>query len=277
MASLLTAGRLSGRAHRCRSPRNSPLQMVVGRVVGRARRASAALVHAPGAVAGEGLYPLRTLACALACSGWPGCARLRLPGGVRRRDPDRRRAGAVQARDRALPLRARQPRPRSSPSWPWGSRWTSATSANPTSGCRGWWSGAGARLVIRPLCARAAARRVGAQARREELRDVRRPQGGGADPAGQLIVAEHIPDDDRLYGMVVVVVVLSVVVQGSLVPTVARLLGGADAGGGAGAVVARRTPPRRAQRGAPAHGGRRFGRRREPDRGPRRPARRVPG
>jgi cell volume regulation protein A len=41
---------------------------------------------------------------------------------------------------------------------------------------------------------------------------------------GNLILAAHVPQGERLYGIVVVVVVFSVLVQGSLVPTVARLL-----------------------------------------------------
>jgi cell volume regulation protein A len=39
-----------------------------------------------------------------------------------------------------------------------------------------------------------------------------------------LLLAERVPQAQRLYGIVVVVVVFSVLVQGSLVPTVARLL-----------------------------------------------------
>ena len=59
----------------------------------------------------EGLYPLRTLALARLIYGVATLAHgLRLPRGVRRRHPARRRAGAVQARDRAVPLRAGQPR-----------------------------------------------------------------------------------------------------------------------------------------------------------------------
>jgi potassium/hydrogen antiporter len=42
---------------------------------------------------------------------------------------------------------------------------------------------------------------------------------------GSYMLAAHVPDVQRLYGLVVVVVVFSVVVQGSLVPTAARLLG----------------------------------------------------
>jgi cell volume regulation protein A len=41
---------------------------------------------------------------------------------------------------------------------------------------------------------------------------------------GSFILGEAIPDANRLYGIVVIVVVLSVVLQGSLVPTVARML-----------------------------------------------------
>ncbi|HEY0169237.1 MAG TPA: cation:proton antiporter [Jatrophihabitans sp.] len=41
---------------------------------------------------------------------------------------------------------------------------------------------------------------------------------------GSFILAEQVPDAERLYGIVVVVVLFSVLLQGSLVPTVARLL-----------------------------------------------------
>jgi cell volume regulation protein A len=41
---------------------------------------------------------------------------------------------------------------------------------------------------------------------------------------GSFVLTAHVPDAERLYGIVVVVVVLSVLLQGSLVPTVARLL-----------------------------------------------------
>ncbi|HEY6624128.1 MAG TPA: cation:proton antiporter [Acidimicrobiales bacterium] len=48
----------------------------------------------------------------------------------------------------------------------------------------------------------------------------------GAAPLllGSFLLAAHVPDAKRLYGIIVVVVVFSVLVQGSLVPTVARLL-----------------------------------------------------
>lgn len=41
---------------------------------------------------------------------------------------------------------------------------------------------------------------------------------------GELLLAAHVPDAERLYGIVVVVVAFSVLTQGSLVPGVARLL-----------------------------------------------------
>jgi cell volume regulation protein A len=41
---------------------------------------------------------------------------------------------------------------------------------------------------------------------------------------GEFLLAAHIPDAERLYGIVVVVVLLSVAVQGGLVPTMARWL-----------------------------------------------------
>lgn len=41
---------------------------------------------------------------------------------------------------------------------------------------------------------------------------------------GSFLLAAHVPQAERLYGIVVVVVVFSVLVQGSFVPTVARLL-----------------------------------------------------
>ena len=41
---------------------------------------------------------------------------------------------------------------------------------------------------------------------------------------GTFLLAAHVPDAERLYGIVVVVVLMSVLLQGSLVPAVARLL-----------------------------------------------------
>ena len=82
---------------------------------------------------------------------------------------------------------------------------------------------------------------------------------------GSFILAAHVPDAERLYGIVVVVVLLSVLVQGGLVPAVAGCCG-CRCGGGTRAVGARGAAARRARGGAPVHrGGRRAGRR-APDR-----------
>ena len=111
----------------------------------------------------EGALPVRTLAIAgLIYGGADPPARLRVPGRLRRRRLDRRRADAVQGRDRALPRRARvarrdrrlrRPRPHDPPvrhrlvdarlrlalaagsSWSCG-RWRSVRCSRP-SGCAG--------------------------------------------------------------------------------------------------------------------------------------------
>ena len=80
-------------------------------------------------------------------------------------------------------------------------------------------------VVVRPLALEPLL--AGSGLRRGEKSFVMFAGLKGAVPIllGGLIVAEHVPDDDRLYGIVIVVVVLSVVVQGSLVPTVAHRAG----------------------------------------------------
>jgi cell volume regulation protein A len=85
-------------------------------------------------------------------------------------------------------------------------------------------TGAVLALVIRPvfvgLCL------VPARLRNNERNFVLFAGLKGAVPIllGSFILAAHLPDADRLYGIVVVVVVFSVLVQGSLVSTVAGLL-----------------------------------------------------
>ena len=79
-------------------------------------------------------------------------------------------------------------------------------------------------VVIRPvlvgLCL------LGVGLRRNERNFVLFAGLKGAVPIllGSLLLAAHVPQAERLYGIVVVVVAFSVVVQGSLVPAVARLL-----------------------------------------------------
>ncbi len=84
--------------------------------------------------------------------------------------------------------------------------------------------GAALALVIRPvlvgLCL------IPARLKRNQRDFVLFAGLKGAVPIllGSFLLAAHVPDGKRLYGIIVVVVVFSVVVQGSLVPTVARLL-----------------------------------------------------
>lgn len=84
--------------------------------------------------------------------------------------------------------------------------------------------GAGLAFVIRPvlvgLCL------VPARLKRNQRNFILFAGLKGAVPIllGSFLLADHVPDAERLYGIIVVVVVFSVVLQGSLVPTVAKLL-----------------------------------------------------
>jgi cell volume regulation protein A len=79
-------------------------------------------------------------------------------------------------------------------------------------------------VVIRPLLVRACL--IGSGLARNERAFVLLAGLKGAVPIllGTLILGTAVPDPGRLYGIVVIVVVFSVVVQGSLVPLVADLL-----------------------------------------------------
>ncbi|MGI8882236.1 MAG: cation:proton antiporter [Jatrophihabitans sp.] len=79
-------------------------------------------------------------------------------------------------------------------------------------------------FVIRPLLAGPCL--IPARLRRNEQAFVLFAGLKGAVPIllGSLILAAHLPNAERLYGIIVVVVVFSVVVQGSLLPSVAEWL-----------------------------------------------------
>lgn len=79
-------------------------------------------------------------------------------------------------------------------------------------------------LVIRPVCVGLCL--VPARLERRESAFVLFAGLKGAVPIllGTFLLAAHLPDAARLYGIVVVVVLFSVVAQGSLVPAVTRLL-----------------------------------------------------
>jgi len=78
--------------------------------------------------------------------------------------------------------------------------------------------------IIRPLFVRLCL--IPARLQRNERNFILFAGLKGAVPIllGELLRAAHVPDAERLYGIVVVVVIFSVLVQGSLVPTVARRL-----------------------------------------------------
>lgn len=84
--------------------------------------------------------------------------------------------------------------------------------------------GAALTALIRPAAVSACL--VGVRLRRNERLFILFAGLKGAVPIllGEFLRAAHIPDAERLYGVVVVVVIFSVLVQGSAVPGVARLL-----------------------------------------------------
>ncbi|WP_244275428.1 cation:proton antiporter domain-containing protein [Mycobacterium europaeum] len=84
--------------------------------------------------------------------------------------------------------------------------------------------GAGLTVLIRPLAVSACL--LGVQLERNERLFILFAGLKGAVPIllGELLRAAHVPNAERLYGIVVVVVIFSVLVQGSSVPGVANLL-----------------------------------------------------
>ncbi len=224
MASLLTAGSLSGHGMG-QVAGEFALQMVVGGVVGvlggRAMLWFMRRVPLPG----EGLYPLRTLACAFALYGVAGVLHgsgflaVFIAGILigEARAPYKREIehfhSALASLGEIVAFVAL------------GLTVELADLVDPDVWVPGLVVWALLAVVVRPLALEPLL--AGSGLRRGEKSFVMFAGLKGAVPIllGGLIVAEHIPDDDRLYGIVIVVVVLSVVVQGSLVPTVAHRLG----------------------------------------------------
>lgn len=100
-----------------------------------------------------------------------------------------------------------------------------ATLARPEVWVPGLVLGAAVAFAVRPLVVGLCL--LGSGLRRRERHFVAFAGLKGAVPIllGELLRAAHVPEAERLYGIVVVVVVFSVVVQGSLVGAVARALG----------------------------------------------------
>src|SRR3954447_1621874 len=223
MASLLTAGGISGGAvgH---IAAEFLLQMVVGALVGvlGGKALLWFMRHVP--LPEEGLYPLRTLACALALFG-----------------------GATLAHGSGLPAvvvagilvgEARAPYKREIEHFHSGLSSLAEIVAFVALGLTVdlgvlaqpgvWVPGVALALVlavvIRPLVVGPLL--AGSGLERNEKHFLMFAGLKGAVPLllGSFILSEHIADAERLYGIVVIVVMLSVVGQGSLVPTVARML-----------------------------------------------------
>jgi cell volume regulation protein A len=223
MASLLSAGSLSGGAFG-HVAGEFVLQMVVGAAIGvlGGKALLWFMRHVP--LPGEGLYPLRTLACALALFGVATLAHGSgflavftagiLIGDARapyKREIEHFHSGlsslgeivAFVVLGLTVDLR---------------------DLAHPNVWVPGVVLGAVLAFVIRP--ALVGPLLVGAGLGRNEKLFVLFAGLKGAVPIllGSFLLAAQLADAQRLYGIVIVVVVFSVVAQGSLVPTVARLL-----------------------------------------------------
>ena len=223
MASLLTAGGISGGAigH---IAAEFLLQMAVGAVVGvlGGKALLWFMRHVP--LPEEGLYPLRTLACALALFGVATLAHGSgflavfvagiLIGDARapyKREIEHFHSGLSSLAEIVAFVAL-------------GLTVDLGVLAQPDVWVPGVALALVVALVIRPVVVGPLL--AGSGLKRNEKQFLMFAGLKGAVPLllGSFILSEHIADAERLYGMVVIVVVLSVVCQGSLVPTVARLL-----------------------------------------------------
>ena len=163
------------------------LQMVLGIAFGVAGGTLPALAAAAPAAAQRGALPVADGRLrAPGVRRHDARARVRLPGRAARRDPGRRHPRAVQARDRALRLRGREPRRdrgvhRARPVDPDLGRRSGTAAAGPALGSRPC-----SILVVRPVLVGPADRADPASPRRAGVRAVGRAQGRGADPARHL-------------------------------------------------------------------------------------------
>jgi potassium/hydrogen antiporter len=223
MASLLTAGGVSGHAF-AQIVGEFALQMAVGAVVGVL--GGQALLwfmrHVP--LPGEGLYPIRTVACALALFGVATLAHGSgflavfvagiLIGDARapyKREIEHFHSGLSSLAEIVAFVVL-------------GLTVDLDVLARPDVWGPGVAVAAVLTVVIRPVVVGPLL--AGSGLHRNEKCFLMFAGLKGAVPIllGSFILGEAIPGGERLYGIVVVVVILSVVVQGSLVPTVARLL-----------------------------------------------------
>jgi cell volume regulation protein A len=223
MASLITAGGISGGAF-AHVAGEFALQMGVGAVIGIVGARALLWFIRAVPLPSEGLYPLRTTACALILFGLTtlahgsgflavfivgvllGDARAPYKREVERFHSALGSLGEVVAFI-VLGLTVDLKEISRADVW-----------------LPGLLIGALLAFVVRPLVVGLCL--GGARLRRNELAFILFAGLKGAVPIllGGFILAAHIPSASRLYGVVVVVVMFSVIVQGSLVPTVAGLL-----------------------------------------------------
>jgi cell volume regulation protein A len=223
MASLITAGGISAGAF-AQVAGEFVLQMAIGAAVGIAGGRALLWFMRAVPLPNEGLYPLRTAACALILFGVATVAHGSgflavfvagiLLGDERapyKREIERFHSALASLGEivafvvlgLALDL----------------AKLTRADVLVP-----GLITGAVLAFVIRPICV--ALCLIPARLKSNERAFVLFAGLKGAVPIllGSFVLAAHVPDAERLYGIVVVVVLFSVLLQGSLAPTVARLL-----------------------------------------------------
>jgi potassium/hydrogen antiporter len=222
MASLITAGSLSAGTFGQVSA-EFLVQMAVGVAVGGVGGVALLWFTRAVPLPGEGLYPLRTLACALLMYGIATLAHgsgflAAFAAGIvlgDERAPYKREIegfhGALASLAEIVAFVVL------------GLTIDLATVARPDVWIPGLILAAALAFVIRPvlvgLCL------IPARLHGNERNFVLFAGLKGAVPIllGSFLVAAHVPESGRLYGIIAVVVVFSVVVQGSLVPAAARL------------------------------------------------------
>ncbi|MGH3192169.1 MAG: cation:proton antiporter [Streptosporangiaceae bacterium] len=223
MAGLISAGGLSAGAF-ARVGGEFLLQMTVGAGIGAAGGWALLWFTRRVPLPSEGLYPLRTLACALLIFAVATLARgsgflAVFAAGIALGDGRAPYKGEIERFCTALASLAEIVA-----FVALGLTVDLAVIARPDVWVPGVLLGAVLALVIRPALAGVSL--IRARLKPGELTFVLFAGLKGAVPIllGIFLLEAHLPDAQRLYGIIAVVVVFSVVVQGSLIPAAARLL-----------------------------------------------------
>jgi potassium/hydrogen antiporter len=223
MASLITASGLSAGAF-AHIGGEFLLQMAVGVAVGVAGGRALLWFTRRVALPSEGLYPLRTLACVLLLFGFAALAHgsgflAVFAAGIVVGDGRAPFKREIEAFHSALASLAEIVA-----FIVLGLTINLSVIAQANVWIPGLILGAALALIIRPVLAGLCL--IPARLKSNERNFVLFAGLKGAVPIllGSFLLAAHVPDAERLYGIVTVVVVFSVVVQGSLTPAAARLL-----------------------------------------------------